>query len=107
MGAGARRRALSPSVWDYTVERGPVGQGASARNGWTPRLPGACAVMGFLDGLARPLMGLMDAESAHRFAVNALKWAPLPPLRQEEALLAMRAFGLNFPNSIGMAAGFD
>src|SRR5206468_7124600 len=42
-----------------------------------------------------------------RFAVNALKWAPLVPPRDEDALLAVRAFGLNFPNPVGMAAGFD
>jgi dihydroorotate dehydrogenase len=33
----------------------------------------------------------------------------LPPIRPrpDDAKLAMRAFGLNFPNPIGMAAGFD
>jgi len=64
-------------------------------------------MMGLLDALARPLMGFMEAENAHRFAVSALKWAPLPPPGEEDALLAMRAFGLNFPNPVGMAAGFD
>src|SRR3954471_21625913 len=33
----------------------------------------------------------------------------LPPIRprQDDPKLAVRAFGLNFPNPIGMAAGFD
>src|SRR6187397_3661286 len=33
----------------------------------------------------------------------------LPPIRpkQDDSKLAVRAFGLNFPNPIGMAAGFD
>ena len=35
------------------------------------------------------------------------KFAPLPPARRDDTRLAMRAFGLNFPNPIGMAAGFD
>jgi dihydroorotate dehydrogenase len=64
-------------------------------------------MMGLLDALARPLMGLMEAEKAHRLAVNALKWAPLPRPGDDDALLAIRAFGLNFPNPVGMAAGFD
>src|SRR5712671_2287014 len=64
-------------------------------------------MMGLLDALARPLMGLMEAEKAHRFAVNALKWAPLSRPGDDDALLAIRAFGLNFPNPVGMAAGFD
>ena len=64
-------------------------------------------MMGLLDALARPLMGLMEAEKAHRFAVNALKWAPLPRPGDDDALLAIRAFGLNFSNPVGMAAGFD
>jgi dihydroorotate dehydrogenase len=63
--------------------------------------------MGLFDVLARPLLGLMDAESAHRLAVGALKLAPLAPPAEEDALLAVRAFGLNFANPVGMAAGFD
>src|SRR6187401_3728220 len=33
----------------------------------------------------------------------------LPPIRQraDDPKLAVRAFGLNFPNPIGLAAGFD
>jgi dihydroorotate dehydrogenase len=64
-------------------------------------------MMGIFDALARPLMGLMEAENAHRFAVNALKWVPLPPAGNDDVLLAIRVFGLNFPNPVGMAAGFD
>jgi dihydroorotate dehydrogenase len=64
-------------------------------------------VIGLFDTLARPLMGLLEAENAHRLAVNALKLAPMPPAAEDDASLAVRAFGLNFPNPIGMAAGFD
>ena len=59
------------------------------------------------DALARPLMGLLEAENAHRLAVNALKLAPLPPAAEDNPRLAVRAFGLNFRNPVGMAAGFD
>src|SRR5439155_19694391 len=88
MGAGAWRRALSPPPWAYALERGAMGKGASACSRWAPCPAGACATMGLLGVLAHPLMGLMEAELAHRFAVNALKWAPLPPSREEDALLA-------------------
>jgi dihydroorotate dehydrogenase len=64
-------------------------------------------VIGILEALARPLMGLLEAENAHRFAVGALKWTPLEPPAEDAPLLAMRAFALNFPNPVGLAAGFD
>jgi dihydroorotate dehydrogenase len=64
-------------------------------------------VIGLFDVLARPLMGLMEPENAHRLAVGALKLAPLAPPADEDGLLAVRAFGLNFPNPVGIAPGFD
>src|ERR1700734_1307182 len=36
-----------------------------------------------------------------------LKVAPWQSAARDDARLAMRAFGLNFPNPVGMAAGFD
>jgi dihydroorotate dehydrogenase len=64
-------------------------------------------VIGLYDAMARPLLGLIEAESAHRLAIQGLKVAPLPNRSKDDPLLAVRAFGLNFPNPIGMAAGFD
>jgi dihydroorotate dehydrogenase len=64
-------------------------------------------VIGLLDRLARPLLGLMDAEQAHRLAIQGLKVLPRGPARADDARLSVRVFGLNFPNPIGMAAGFD
>jgi dihydroorotate dehydrogenase len=64
-------------------------------------------VIGLLNSLARPLMGLLAPENAHRLAINALKLAPLAPPAAEDARLAVRVFGLNFPNPVGMAPGFD
>jgi dihydroorotate dehydrogenase len=64
-------------------------------------------VIGLFDTLARPLMGLIEAEQAHGLAIKALKHAPLPPPAPHDARLAVQAFGLDFPNPLGMAAGFD
>jgi len=64
-------------------------------------------VIGLFDTFARPLMALIEAETAHALAIKALKFAPLPLPAAEDTRLAVRAFGLDFPNPLGMAAGFD
>jgi dihydroorotate dehydrogenase len=64
-------------------------------------------VIAAFDVLVRPLLGLVEPENAHRFVVNALKLAPSLPRPKDDPLLGVRAFGLDFPNPIGMAAGFD
>jgi dihydroorotate dehydrogenase len=64
-------------------------------------------VIGLLEAFARPLLRMLDAEDAHRLAVYALKFPPIVKLVADDPRLAVRAFGLNFPNPIGMAAGFD
>jgi dihydroorotate dehydrogenase len=64
-------------------------------------------VIGFLNRLTRPFLNALEPEDAHRLAVNLLKRAPLPPARPDDPRLAMRVFGLNFPNPIGIAPGFD
>src|SRR6266481_9301774 len=56
---------------------------------------------------ARPLLRVMDPEDAHGLALRALKLAPLPKAPEDDARLAVRAFGLSFPNPVGIAAGFD
>jgi len=56
---------------------------------------------------ARPLLRAMDPEDAHGLALRALRLAPLPKAAEDDARLAVRAFGLSFPNPIGIAAGFD
>src|SRR5207344_2547224 len=48
-----------------------------------------------------------DPEDAHRLAIQGLRLLPPIRLRPDDPKLAVRAFGLNFPNPIGMAAGFD
>lgn len=49
----------------------------------------------------------MDPEDAHGLALRALQWMPLPALAKDDPRLRVRAFGLNFPNPVGVAAGFD
>jgi dihydroorotate dehydrogenase len=59
------------------------------------------------DAFSLPLLRWLDPEDAHRLAIRGLRL--LPPIRPrvDDAKLAVRAFGLNFPSPIGMAAGFD
>jgi len=64
-------------------------------------------VIEFFDRLARPLLYALDPEDAHRLAIRMLQLAPLPSARPDDRRLATRVFGLNFPNPIGIAAGFD
>jgi dihydroorotate dehydrogenase len=64
-------------------------------------------MMGGLFRLAQPLIQALDAETAHRAAVLALKHAPLPQRPADDPRLAVEAFGLRFPNPVGLAAGFD
>ena len=64
-------------------------------------------MIGFFGRLARPFLHALDPEDAHRLAVRMLQFAPLPAAAPDDKRLAVRAFGLNFPNPIGMAAGFD
>ncbi len=71
------------------------------------RLPGIWLVISFFDRLSRPLLRALDPEDAHNLAIKALKLVPLARPAADPSLLAMRAFGLNFPNPVGIAAGFD
>ncbi|MBX9829398.1 MAG: quinone-dependent dihydroorotate dehydrogenase [Xanthobacteraceae bacterium] len=64
-------------------------------------------MIGLFDRLARPLLRAFDPEDAHSLVIKALRAVPLPPSRPDDARLAVRAFGLNFPNPVGLAPGFD
>ena len=57
--------------------------------------------------LVRPLLHALDPEDAHGLTLRMLKFAPRLPAIRDHKRLAVRAFGLNFPNPVGMAAGFD
>jgi dihydroorotate dehydrogenase len=64
-------------------------------------------VIALFDRFARPLMRALDPEDAHALTIKALRFAPRHRPAAEHPKLAVRAFGLNFPNPIGIAAGFD
>jgi dihydroorotate dehydrogenase len=59
------------------------------------------------DAFSLPLLRWFDPEDAHRLAIQGLRLLPPVRPRPDDPKLAVRAFGLNFPNPIGMAAGFD
>ena len=56
--------------------------------------------------VVRPLVFALDAERAHRLTVSALKLLPPGQAPRDEAL-STRIAGLEFPNPVGLAAGFD
>ena len=64
-------------------------------------------MIGPFERLIRPFLHRLDPEDAHRLAIKGLKFAPLPPAAADDERLAVRVVGLNFPNPIGIAAGFD
>lgn len=66
--------------------------------------------------LIRPLLYLLPAEAAHRLAFGCLRLLAAIPgvlalmrwtFHQREDAAHVRALGLDFPNPIGLAAGFD
>ena len=57
--------------------------------------------------LARPLLFHLSPEAAHRAAIAALKSGAMPAARPGPPGLRQHLLGLDFPNPIGMAAGFD
>src|SRR5215831_17329885 len=60
-----------------------------------------------LDVAAR-LLRLLPPETAHRLTLRALVACPLPGRPPaDDPILASRVFGLDFPNPVGLAAGFD
>ena len=56
----------------------------------------------------RPFLHLLTPEAAHHAALLGLKLGLTGIVAEpDDPLLATRVFGLEFPNPIGMAAGFD
>jgi len=65
-------------------------------------------VIGLLDRLARPLLRALDPEDAHALVMHALPLAPAwATPAPDPPPLAVEAFGLKFPNPLGVAAGLD
>lgn len=64
--------------------------------------------MSLFKRLLRPALFHLDAEQAHKLSLLALKRGLAPPVIQpNDQRLAIKLFGLNFPNPVGLAAGFD
>ncbi len=57
--------------------------------------------------VARPLLHCLDAETAHRTTIAALKLSPRHAVPAPDRRLGTDVFGLHFPNPLGLAAGFD
>lgn len=58
--------------------------------------------------LALPMLRRLDAETAHGLTIKALKAGLGPTARADRyPSLAVEAFGLHFPNPVGLSAGFD
>ena len=58
----------------------------------------------------RPFLFNLDPEVAHDLAIKSLKLNPLPRRMfevEDEQMLEIELLGKNFPNPIGLAAGFD
>ncbi|MDO9411601.1 MAG: quinone-dependent dihydroorotate dehydrogenase [Pseudolabrys sp.] len=64
-------------------------------------------MISFLDRLSRPLLRALDPEDAHGLTLKALRFLPKTKPAADLPELRVRAFGLNFPNPIGLAPGFD
>jgi dihydroorotate dehydrogenase len=71
----------------------------------------------YFETLVRPLLFRLDSERAHELGVDAMAWlgavSPIcrlleaRTLRPGPAVRPVQAFGLTFPNCVGLAAGFD
>jgi len=60
--------------------------------------------------ILRPFLFNLDPEVAHDLAIKSLKFNPFPGKMfevEDEQILKINLFGKNFPNPIGLAAGFD
>jgi dihydroorotate dehydrogenase len=64
-------------------------------------------VIRVFDAFSLPLLRWFDPEDAHRLAIQGLRLLPPVRPRPDDSKLAVRAFGLNFSNPVGIAAGFD
>jgi len=65
-------------------------------------------MIGGWSDLARPMLLALAPEAAHEMTLKALETGVYPRDREPDAaVLAVDAWGLRFPNPVGIAAGFD
>ncbi|MDI9634705.1 quinone-dependent dihydroorotate dehydrogenase [Kamptonema cortianum] len=58
-------------------------------------------------GLLQKLLFSLDAETAHNLALSAIRKGWVKTSTIQDSRLHRNAFGIDFPNPIGLAAGFD
>lgn len=64
--------------------------------------------MSLFKSLGRRALFTLDAETAHGLSISALKAGMLPACNvKPDPRLAVRLAGLDFPNPVGLAAGYD
>lgn len=61
----------------------------------------------FAFSLARPVLHVLDPETAHGLTIRVLSIMPGLGSTVLDDRLRIRSFGLDFPNPLGLAAGFD
>ncbi len=69
---------------------------------------GSVAGLGLYKSILRPLMFSLDTEAAHSLALFGLKLGLVPSSAEpQDDILKQSLWGFDFPNPIGLAAGFD
>jgi len=64
-------------------------------------------MIGGLLGLAQSGLLFIEPERAHEVSLRALERGVYVPAKPDDPRLRQTVFGLDFPNPVGMAAGFD
>ena len=67
----------------------------------------ACRHKSIMFATLRPLIFALDPETAHRATLLGLRTGLVPRAPADDPILATRLAGLDLPNPIGLAAGFD
>jgi dihydroorotate dehydrogenase len=65
------------------------------------------SLLGAAFRLSKPFLHARDAEAAHLTTLRLLSCLPPLPKRKDDLNLAQSLFGLDFPNPLGVAPGFD
>lgn len=65
------------------------------------------AIADTLFSLARPVVHASDAEAAHSLTITALERLPRARCAVTSPVLAIKVAGIEFPNPVGLAPGFD
>ncbi len=70
-------------------------------------MPAVSAIDAAYRQFLKPFLFSLDAEYAHRLTIRMLSLMPPFPPPRERPELAIKLWGIDFPNPIGLAAGMD